>query len=782
MIFMGVFLRGTMLLSVAAITSCQLAVMVQPAASQELCAHDLQACHDIGQLLDSLRKGLVNLVDPAHSDLARDWNNALRLAWFCAATEAGRKVDAYIVTDDNDFIISIYPFAPEIIEKRPHVGKVTLVGTGKWLTPPATTIMEAAPPNNLDNMKRWDDFMKRAVKEHFPEYAQDANIKAFSSLVQKSPPKVPAPEEFQVKVSDNTFTSDGNAVERVERLVESGTKLLSVSDFCSAYSALSGLSTKVPEQKTAPRSESTDSGHAAVTAASCNASDVQTALNSMTASTTTITIPSCSNTVSWTTGVHLNVPSGSTSLTIQGQTSCTGSGDPAYANLACTDNTVFLDNYNSTNPLIAITTAGASSYFRITGITIKGASSGGVKQGGALAINGQSQNTRVDHNHFILSTYPNAGEIGTRFEGWVYGVFDHNLCDDNGGGPQQPNECINVWDDGYGGYQNGDGAWADTSGLGSSRFMFVENNTFNHDNFIDDCDLGGREVVRYNTINQGQVQTHPTRGDGLPTRGCRAKEVYQNKFNGSPNCNGSSGYGNCSYNAYWLSSGTGVIWGNSVPIVSSGAQSGYCWFITAHSMRADNATYTQTPPPNGYGYCGTQVNGTGSGWDQNTSSVTGYACLDQPGRGKGDLLGGNFPTRCDQTTGCTTYNGTWPNEALEPVYEWLDSLTPVPYNPGGIISISDSADLSLNTDIYIDNSSFNGTSGVGCGTLASRPSTCTPLVAYWATDQNTLTLYQCSATNTWTPYYTPYTYPHPLTQQATGTAPAPPTNLQATPH
>lgn len=72
-------------------------------------------------------------------------------------------------------------------------------------------------------------------------------------------------------------------------------------------------------------------------------------------------------------------------------------------------------------------------------------------------------------------------------------------------------------------------------------------------------------------------------------------------------------------------------------------------------------------------------------------------------------------------------------------------------------------------------------SGVGCGTLASRPETCTTGVGYWATDQSCSdltgmvganpttpisgTLYKCTDTNTWTAYYTPYTYPHPLRSQ-----------------
>jgi hypothetical protein len=63
--------------------------------------------------------------------------------------------------------------------------------------------------------------------------------------------------------------------------------------------------------------------------------------------------------------------------------------------------------------------------------------------------------------------------------------------------------------------------------------------------------------------------------------------------------------------------------------------------------------------------------------------------------------------------------------------------------------------------------------------LANRPTTCTAGVGYFATDQgswNTSSsnpegvqqsgadgvLYKCTATNTWTLYYTPAIYPHPL--------------------
>ena len=86
-------------------------------------------------------------------------------------------------------------------------------------------------------------------------------------------------------------------------------------------------------------------------------------------------------------------------------------------------------------------------------------------------------------------------------------------------------------------------------------------------------------------------------------------------------------------------------------------------------------------------------------------------------------------------------------------------------------------------------SPFDGATGIGVGTLANRPATCTTTsesadagrggVMYWATNQGNWnastsnpygvqqngadgTLYMCTATNTWSVYYTPYVYPHPL--------------------
>jgi hypothetical protein len=70
------------------------------------------------------------------------------------------------------------------------------------------------------------------------------------------------------------------------------------------------------------------------------------------------------------------------------------------------------------------------------------------------------------------------------------------------------------------------------------------------------------------------------------------------------------------------------------------------------------------------------------------------------------------------------------------------------------------------------------TPGITCGSLANRPSSCSIGQGYWATDQSCSdltgmvgnnpttpisgTFYKCTATNTWTEFYTPLEYPHPI--------------------
>src|SRR5438034_8348679 len=97
------------------------------------------------------------------------------------------------------------------------------------------------------------------------------------------------------------------------------------------------------------------------------------------------------------------------------------------------------------------------------------------------------------------------------------------------------------------------------------------------------------------------------------------------------------------------------------------------------------------------------------------------AALDQPGRGKGDLLADQNPVA----------TGSWPHQALEPVYAWGNI-----YNNSRQLAVgSGYPTIQENRDYYNQKNPFDGTAGVGVGPLAGRPKTCTPGVAYWATDQ-----------------------------------------------
>ncbi len=502
--------------------------------------------------------------------------------------------------------------------------------------------------------------------------------------------------------------------------------------------------------------------HGQVTAASCNASDIQAAWASVTSSTTTFTIPS--GTCNWNSELSLTVPSGSSSLTIQGSTTIsTNCATPPTFTSACTaaDNTVIVDNCTScgSGPLLAITSAAASSFFRITGITFKGGT-GGPEYDGQLALGGFSQHVRVDHNHFNTATY-SAGENGTlgvHFTSFLLGVADHNVFDS---GTSSNNCCNNGFHVDMGNYGNdsngfGDTSWSSATNFGTVNFVFVEDNTFNY-GFVNDCQAGGRQVLRYNVILEATAQTHPTGGGGR-FRSCRASEIYGNSFSGS------NSYASPPEQIFWLSGGTALIWGNSAP-------TGYRNLISLHSMRRNSSTYTEIAAPAGWGYCGTAQTGVLSQWDQNSNTTTGYHCMDQPGMGKGDLLQGGFTSDgsgsnnvCDVTSNqCSiaNFSGSPVNEALEPVYEWLNTWAQCgPCGAGSEVSNTDSTAFFANTDYYQYTLGFTGSAGVGSGTLAARPASCTVQVGYWATDTNTL--YLCETTNTWTLYYAPYTYPHPL--------------------
>lgn len=485
-----------------------------------------------------------------------------------------------------------------------------------------------------------------------------------------------------------------------------------------------------------------------IVAGSACRDDVLAAINAALLDGDIVQIPNGNCTWTQTINVSLN-----RSITIQGTgaISSTNGGSGTTGS----DATIILDHHPTVGHTLFQFDIASGKTLRIAGIRFSMDGSSVSTQNGVIYVSGGSNSVRIDHNHF--TTNPD-GSMSIGVYGGVTGVIDHNYFDSElGNGP-----FAVYLQNGTG---TGDAAWNAPDDFGTDKFIFIEDNRWRN-GYLGDANTGGqRFVYRYNTgVMQADDSNHTigyVANHGITSgrsRSSRAFEYYGNVFSAvAPGLNKSP---------FPINGGTALVWGNTI--------SQYRYVTSLNYTRKDNATYPYGSPPSGWGNC----NGSsGTVWD----GPGGYPCLDQPGRGRGDLLSGSFPNIINTRTG----NAAYVQQALSPIYVWANTLDPAGYSGTPIVNF-DSALILANRDFYQqfgtngEPGSFNGTAGVGQGLLSARPATCTSGVGYWATD--TSRLYVCGPANTWTAYYVPYEYPHPLaggtplpTATPTATATASPT-------
>ena len=327
---------------------------------------------------------------------------------------------------------------------------------------------------------------------------------------------------------------------------------------------------------------------------------------------------------------------------------------------------------------------------------------------------------RIDHNRFTNGAPSNTTAHAMWIYGGMYGVADNNTFD-NIYYPMNHDAFLSGTQ--YGGQWSWN-TWHLTYGEPDNNLYFEDNIITlpadgNGQTNLSQCQFSGRYAYRYNTITQN--------GDGQPMF----------------DAHGNNGGTTADQNTMWSCFG-GEIYGNQI---NTGGYNGQFVNQRGGEMAAFYNNF------NGGGMAFTPT-------EEYTD--TAVPATPEPMHVHNSYYWNNRINLSGSVIGAPITKQL--NYANEPL--------PVP---------------SQNQDFWTDNKD-KGAPGVFCGTLSNRPASCAIGQGYWATNQSCTdltglvgdintnpsrktisgTLYKCTAANTWTSSYQPYTYPHPLRAE-TGT-------------
>lgn len=406
-------------------------------------------------------------------------------------------------------------------------------------------------------------------------------------------------------------------------------------------------------------------------------------------------------------------------------------------NTVLTTSVIPFINYQAATPA-------ANSPFRVTGFSFNGnnivSASYGIKLNNGYSTTPQT-NIRIDNNRFYNFLATAISSSG------VMGVIDNNTFEVGGQKiPIRFSECTNNRAGGY--YYE---SYPDLIYGADENTMWIEDNTFTlaeNDKQLIDSQCGNRYSLRYNSITFASGSTQMPMLD------------YHGNYD--------SYYG--SYHPYSVFGGE--VYGNQVTM--SGNNTGYLISVRGGKVLAFNNNVTSTgswgvgklreEDPDSA--CPITANPT---WEQHAHDTYQWNNRRNLTTAMTDLYTADeCCVDCQGISTCTLHEDCC-------------------YNGAGVSGIQH------NKQFWNYTSGYDGTSGMGCGTLANRPATCTTGTAYWATTQSCSdltnmvgvnpttpisgTLYICGSNN-WVDAttYTPLAYPHPLRGGYTGDTTAPTIN------